>query len=919
MKQLLVPLLLLLSSALPASAAPLCRDFFRDSARGPIATGKPSPPLADTSTQQVLQEVQTREQGTARWLRISKALGAAIKPFASFQAEFRSSFWDFELNPEVKATLARWKNFEGARTVVFDNLYRALNPDHPNYRHGDRDGSVDAADVARVSARVFPKDQPIIARIGKSFEILHNGSRLSNLELTAILAREIPAELPDGMIAVFRGLGLAERARGQEPFVLFRPEENDTRRPLTDNEIRSTVLELPANEQFAPLPKSAVIIQKPAQVPAGAIVEYGLRLNYSSLRYRNRAVIPFLGYVMVKDGKVIEIGAGSRALAREVQAQLADGRAITPTERAEIAALSTDLFAAIGDTAASKAVLADFRGWDPGLVAESRVVHLDPATFDVKSWALDWGARRGFGEEKTIELLQLAGWAEVSFNRFGRMNVRVLAEKGDLIPFFKDDAKTKISYFRMRRSDPKPGMSKYREFPELYSITNSPREDEVYYTPRIRGLPSAPKAGGWFRGFVAPLNRWIGATSKTLVVTEGEFKALVAEWYGSHPVVALSGIHSFNHELVAEIVQLARRREAREIVVIFDGDPTGKGWARADGLSDSKRQAYVFGRELEEAIAADPAARDLRVKVGILPSSGKPGGKDAIDDAILENPAAGVKAYEDTVRDALSLPDYARSVKLDEALVDLFVVHRGLGRTLTELRAGKATGRAFAADVEHDLADGEATYARVTEALRRHLIRHYRTENLYTAEKTISRLPPAGARADFKPAGTVSIVRNGERVDLTEFFRHEVILVPTVPRDGGGGEARACANAACFAAPFSAPEIAGLARTGETARADLEIDYAKGLEIARAQGFAPTAPQDHRALALAGHLALRVYPGEVIELGVRVGQQASIPTVLVRRKSSGNAIGLFLTQAEGAEATIAEIWRTLRPGMVPRR
>lgn len=912
MMRLLLPALILVSAAQAVAAPRLCLELFREPGRGPIATGKPAPPVADASAKLVLESVLKRENGQAKWLGISKALTAAVKPFASFQAEFRSSFWDFEMNPAVKATIANWKSFEGSTTVVFDNLYRALNPDHPNYRQGDRDGVIDYTHEAkRLSARVFPKDEPVIARIGKNFEILHNGSRIGAPELQAILAREIPAELPDGMIAVFRGLGLAERAKGQEPFVLFRAEENETRRPLTDNEIRSTVLELPAGEQFAPLPKSAVIIQKPAHVPEGAIVEYGVRMNYTSLRYRNRAVIPFLGYVMVKNGKVIEVGSGSRALARELREQLADGRAITPAERAEIAELSTSLFEAIGNTAASRAELADFRGWDRGLVEESRVVHLDPATFDVKAWALNWGASKGFTEEKTIGLLQLAGWAEVSFNRFGRMNVRVLTEKGDLIPFFKDDTKTKISYFRMRRSEPGPGMSKYREFPELYSITNSPREDEVYYTPRIRGLPEKKSLGGWLRGLVKP-------KSQTLVVTEGEFKSLVAEWYGSHPVVALSGIHSFNHELVAEIVQLARRRGSREIVVIFDGDPTGKGWARADGLSDSKRQAYVFGRELEEAIAADPLARGLRVKVGILPSSGKPGGKDAIDDAILDNPAAGVKAYEDTVKNALSLPDYANAVKLDRTLVDLFVVHRGLGRTLTELRAGKNTGHEFGPEAERALAEGEATYAEVTEALRQHLVRHYRTENLYTAEKTISRLPPAGARADYRPAGAVTVVKNGERVDLTEFFRHEVIVVPVVPRESGG-EARACLNAACFAAPFSAREIAQLARTGEATRAELEIDYAKGIELARAQGFTPSSPQDHRALALAGYLALRIYPGETIELGVRVGRQASIPTVLVRRKSSGNAIGLFLTQAEGAEAAVTEIWRTLRPGATPRR
>jgi|GEM_PF-5587693 len=913
---------------------PLCSDLFGIQVLRPNSVSLvPNPPMAKLETSK--KAIADLSQKGRSWFDLSRALTALSNSTASYQGRFHSSFFGRELDAQVATALGHWPNWSQAKYVAFGNLYRDLNPNHENYRMGDgkKDEAIDLKDdlsqlplqIQRQSARVFPKEEPIIVAIGETIEILHNGSRLSNAEVLEKVAVQIPKEVPKGLIGVFRGTAL--NGSGQIPFVAFRPQEYLTYRPLTVDEIKKMVLVSPEGFNYSPLPPGSVIIQKPAHIPEGATIEYGVRLSYNSLRYRNRSVIPFIGYVIVKDGKILEVGVGSKEMIGELKTQTGVGRKISELEKSEIREFTTNLFEALGKTEASTKSMAGFREWPAELVKQSGVVHLDPSTFSVRDWALQYGQSRGWEESKVMDLLLLAGWAEYGFNRYGRPSYRVLEEKGDLIPFFENDSRKEISYFRMRRSQPLPGVSKYREFPEFYSISNSPREDQVFYTPRIR---SADQKSGNGKGSLSQrlaLNFRSLFSKRQLVVTEGEFKSLVAEHFGPYPVVALSGIHSYGPDLMQKLVREVSDQKIDEVVIIFDGDPVGKGMARADGLSDSKRQAYAFGRELEEAILVAQSKGEMKgrvqVRVGLLPKSTKPGAKDAIDDLILENPEAGVKTYIQTVESAMTLSEYAQKVRLDEALVELYLIHKNLEKSLMEIRAAKAAGVQFNESQSQQIQATEAAFLRADEALKTHLVTFYKTESLMTSEKTITRIPPAGRRDQFQPKGQLTVLRQGQVQDLTQFFRHEVILVPTrlkgSSRDNSG--ATECRTAACFEMPYEVGEIVKLFKGDKdqgSKNENLEQDYNKGLELAAEQNFKLIRPEDLRLAVLGGFLANRIYPGEIIELGLKLSSSNEVnqtPMLVVRRKSSGNAIGVFFSQQQGADAIVQELWSILRPGM----
>lgn len=898
---------------IPAGAQVACYQVFGfKEVRGHQIAEAPKPPekmnelvratLADVSA-------PTRETGLRKWHEVAGKVTALSESFASFQGRFRSSFYGHEMPPEVDSVLNKWSSWKDPRFVVFDNQYRLLNPNHENYL---RTHEAEGLNGERQSTRVFPSEEPVIVQLtSEGMKVLHNGTSADIPRLLPLLEREVPKELPRGMVAVFRGRSLLESSESQPvPFVLMKPIEYGTFRELEMNEVVQLVLTPPEGQKYSPIPQGAVIVQRPQSIPEGARVEYGVRLNFSSLRYRNRPVVPFIGYVIVKDGKLLEVGAGSRALVKELGTLLSPGRMISDQQKTDIAELTTELLKEIEESPTSRAAMKGFRNWPEGLIEKSGVVHFDPKSFDLEAWVQSYAQKKSWSEEKLFETLVLSGWAEVRYNRFGRKSYRLLNEEGDLVPFFQDSDRKSVSYFRMRRSNPAPKSSKYREFPEFYDTANSPREDDMFFSPRIHKTDSV------FASFL----KKVSGEKKRLVVTEGEFKSLVAEWFGRWPVVALSGIHSYNNKSVRELIRSAKEMGTEEIVVIFDGDPRGKGMARADGLSDSKRQAYAFGRELQEAIHAEGLSGKLQVKIGLLPKSEKPGAKDAIDDAIMENPVEGLKAYEQAVLGSQTLREYARNIGLDQILVELFTIQRALDIALKEPRAALETGFQFRSEDQAKISEAERIYKDVSEAMKSHLNQYYNLDSLHTAEKTITRIPPAGTRDQYKPEAQVLVQKDGETLDVTRFFRHEFVVAPAVFKSTSS-EGK-CQTAACLRLPYSELDLSELFRTGVSKNKTLSEDYTQGVRLAEIQGHQLQQPEDLRAAVLAGYLSNRIYPGEIIEFApvLRGSSEAQLKSsVLVRRNSSGNAIGVFFSQTYEVDSQVMALWRALRPGVAPVR
>ncbi len=236
-------------------------------------------------------------------------------------------------------------------------------------------------------------------------------------------------------------------------------------------------------------------------------VEFGYRL-YGDFRR-----VGILNYVrMNEDDMVVEVGCGSEDLKTAFLYHLF-GRTLSSKERERIRRVQEEVFAYIRCNPTAQEKLHEFsrsRGWPAGLEDGAGLAYFDNQITPIEEFAEHMHISR--------DELFLTGWLDLSFTQAGQPAYSVRDFHVIRIPYFKDG---RIEVWRTRNLRPaKVSSHKYTSWPLDRSIERTfCVEEKLYY--------------GW------ELDK---AKGRTLVLTEGEFKCLVATQFSGILTVGIPGL-----------------------------------------------------------------------------------------------------------------------------------------------------------------------------------------------------------------------------------------------------------------------------------------------------------------------------------------------------------------------------------------
>ncbi len=345
-------------------------------------------------------------------------------------------------------------------------------------------------------------------------------------------------------------------------------------------------------------------------------------------------------------GAIVEAGFCTHEVLREFLFHIR-GRELDQPSRDRIAAIQQAVFSYLQSGEEWQRALSEFatsRGWPEGLADAAQLAYFDARTTDLKAWAQE----QGFSEEEMC----LAGWFELSFNKSGEAHYSVRDTHVIRIPYFRHG---RIEVWRTRNLRAQRATShKYTSWPLNRSIPDLLHTEHKLYN-------------GWL------LNR---ARKRTLIITEGEFKCLVASHAGAL-AVGIPGITEVDESIVQALVQC----RAKQYIVVLDRDPRGKGMMRVDGITDSQRASYQIAVRLIRA-----GARNVRV--GFIPDV-RNGDKVGLDDLILDR---GPDALANLVRNAMPPEAYAQQVGLSQFFCRLLEVRQLLKKSLDQYSTSALRG-----------------------------------------------------------------------------------------------------------------------------------------------------------------------------------------------------------------------------------
>jgi hypothetical protein len=514
-----------------------------------------------------------------------------------------------------------------------------------------------------------------------------------------------------------------------------------------------------------------------------------------------RSLGPISYAVVGKDGRVLEVGGGSSVLLRELKWHIF-GRTLSAGELRRLSEVNRKIIDELRADPQAKAKVAEFakkRGWPEGLAEQAQLAYFSETILPLDKWA----AKNGY----TLLELRDAGWYLLTFDNQGRPKYKTNGEDSIKIPYFADARETRIPIWRTRALRERDDGKKYIGWQLDRSVRREFTVAETLYN-------------GWKLG---------SARGQTVVITEGEFKCLVAESTTGLITVGIPGITQFDRNIASGLISSG----AKEFVVILDRDPVGKGLARLDEVTDSQRAAYMIARELQAAGATN-------VKVGRLPDAFD-GAKLGIDDLIL---AKGTGPYLQTIAEAVTPDQYAKELKLDLTLQDLLIRRQRLRKTLENYQRSADTGGPRVSPEE--LQRVVEANAEVERAFRAYILQTYHAKSIAQPSYKHRSLPVADVRARL-PAMRL---RNGTTLP-SKAAADEIIVLNDV--------------------------------TSEVQPADLQ----RSDDVARDSGFTPATENEQRQLRIAGKLA-HDFPLEEyhFEFGVKVGAGASIPIVIIKKASN---------------------------------
>jgi len=592
------------------------------------------------------------------------------------------------------------------------------------------------------------------------------------------------------------------------------------------------------------------------------------RVDYGYSIFGDFRRIGFLNFVRMdsSDEAVLEVGFGSE-LARDYFHHHLFGRTFSPEQRERMRAVQEAVFAHVKKNPTAQEKLREFsrsRAWPTGLEEIAVLAYFDNRITPLEELA----DREGISSED----MYVTGWYDLSFTQSGQVTYSVRDFQVIRIPYFTTDKR--IEVWRTRNLRPSRATShKYTSWPLDRSVERTfCVEEKLYY--------------GW------DLEKAMG---HTLVITEGEFKCLVATQLSGILTVGIPGITEVDDTLVDALVQA----NASEYIVVLDRDPRGKGFMRVDGITDSERAAYGIALALQRAGAHN-------VRVGRIPNV-RNGQKVGIDDLILDQ---GVEAYLRVITDSVEPQHYAQAIGLNETFYLLLHSRQRIKKALEHYdHSVRRGGRHVDEDVYQEalwLHDKiETLYAsflierfrgafRIDQPSRENIVL-FRTSSIDGAERKIA------------------MTQHGEGIAL-EHFQSDIIFFQFFPADIPRESLHVGRND--LTVPFSMEALLQFFQTGESESPDLPLFLQQGLDVL---GMTPEEGRvaswmsihDLGIILLAGYLSQDFPTDEftfVPELAFFVDRKTHwdehirIPLAIFK-KSSGEAVAFaILTLWEDSEA-----------------
>ncbi|MBC7386237.1 MAG: hypothetical protein H7301_08780 [Cryobacterium sp.] len=586
-----------------------------------------------------------------------------------------------------------------------------------------------------------------------------------------------------------------------------------------------------------------------------------------------RAVVPLQYLVLNSENQVLEYGAGSDNALSAFHQNLI-GRALSKAELKRIEDLNGKLLSDLRADPAARAKLREFaksRGWNLKTL-EPMLERSGLAYFDAEHFNLhEWRKKNGY----SIKEMRDAGWMKISFNSAGEPSFSVDRIDGIRIPYHTKNGR--IPIWRTRNTGHRfPKLPKYLGWPTDRAIDREFSVAEKLYQSELLE----------------------GARGKTVVITEGEFKCLIATQETGVITVGIPGISQFDSDIASALIDSG----ASEFVVILDRDAKGKALLRTDGISDSERAAYQIAKSLETAALAQKQ-NHIKIRIGLLPP-GPAGEKLGIDDLILK---VGPKPFLDTIKSAESSSDYAKNLGLDENFMEL-ARRRSISR--------KALGEIQALREKAPLTPAMSQTASTLRFLNKELDRTFLTylDHEFSGARSLSQVD-----ARYGSISSISEVPNGRKKTLTrgaenapvkvgksyvdvESFTGDLAFLDYATIEAKGER---CFPVPCGTTPYTTADLREAFSSGNLS-GSLASDFEQGLKLADENGFVPQSFQDYLTVLSAGHVS-EIFPAEeygyVFEGQLKDSGRAAHLPLFIAKKDSGRAVAFIRMHTEEASTS----------------
>lgn len=550
--------------------------------------------------------------------------------------------------------------------------------------------------------------------------------------------------------------------------------------------------------------------------------------------------------ILSSDGRVQEVGVPTNHLTYEFRNHIF-GNSMSSGKVRRLKELSSKLIKLINQNPENRAKLEEFarsRNWPENLEVEGGLSYFNATS----EWLLSWAKDNGYSATD----LRDAGW--ITLNSRG---ITVRHPNSIRIPFFDDPGQSLVNITRIRKLAGSTG-PKYLSFPKDRSLTRE-----------IFGVPGK-LYNSWRLSEVA---------GKEVVLTEGEFKCLVATKLTGIVHLGIPGITQFDVDMVRAIIAA----KPRKITVLMDRDPIGKSIMRVDKVSDAQRAAYQIAKELERS------AIGIEVKVATLPDVFR-GGKVGADDLLLQ---FGANPYLQALQDSVSPNVFAGRMNLNPVLQDLLVYRRKVSRAIDKYSMSVARGGPSVASDQLNIA--KEIEIRINEQIQQIL------EKEYSGAKSITQPHPDLAyipQVMRNPENIRIQTESGNNVSSAQ-FKNNIILLDYTLKDV---DHTRCRMSACTKLPISSAEMTrryqefvqrGKSSLSDSMQATAEVFDKMGRNI--------RSIADFKLLTLMSDVLTKFPPDDYLyEFNVQLydgSQSVSLPVVIFS-KSSQNVVATARLQAE---------------------